>query len=96
MNRYIYYRVPLRHTAALQQRVQALQGQLARETGVCGELLRRGEAEGEVLTWMEVYRNIPAGFDAALQLAEHQHDLAVLIVGKRYVDDFEPVPPPSC
>lgn len=88
MDRYIYYRAPLAQATEVQRRVLAMQQQLAQQTGVRCELKRRPVAEGALHTWMEVYHGIPAGFDAALHLAEQQHALETLIVGARHTDDF--------
>ena len=88
MDRYIYYRAPVSQAAEVQLCVQAMQRQLAQQTGVCCELKRRPEPEAAQHTWMEVYHDIPPGFDAALHQAAQQHALATWIVGARHTDDF--------
>lgn len=73
----------------VQRRVQAMQRQLAQQTGVRCELKRRPEPEAALFApgWRSTTTS-RLDFDAALHQAEQQHALATWIVGARHTDDF--------
>ncbi|WP_426211071.1 DUF4936 family protein [Massilia sp. TWP1-3-3] len=85
---YIYYRVPDAHAALLAPRVRAMQERLAVAHGVAGQLKRRPGSPDGVQTWMEVYPDTAAGFDAALAAAAQDAALSALIDGKRHTEVF--------
>ncbi|GIZ54131.1 DUF4936 family protein [Noviherbaspirillum aridicola] len=93
MDLYIYYRVPPAHAAALQPLLAAMQEALSREHGVSAALKRRPEEKDGRQTWMEVYQDVPAGFDDALDRALAQSGAAALIDGPRHTEIFEDVRP---
>lgn len=85
---YIYYRVPDACAAQLAPRVQAMQARLRAAHGVEGRLQRRpGSSEG-LQTWMEIYPDAEAGFDAALAAAVQDAALSEQIDGKRHTEVF--------
>ncbi|MEI8324755.1 MAG: DUF4936 family protein [Betaproteobacteria bacterium] len=88
MHRYIYYRVPVGQAAVLKQRVLQMHQLIQRQTGVQCQLMRRVQQPVQTHTWMEVYQDIPGGFDALLQRFELEAGLASLIIGARHGDDF--------
>ncbi len=88
MDRYVYYRVPVSQAGVLRQRVLHMHELMQRQTGVQCQLMRRVQRSDETHTWMEVYKDLPADFDAVLQRFELEAGLAELIVGARHVDDF--------
>jgi hypothetical protein len=85
---YIYYQVRDEHAAALSLRVRAMQGRLAAERGVAGQLKRRPEAKDGLQTWMEIYPATTDGFDAALSTAVQEAALSELIAGNRHTEIF--------
>ena len=88
LNRYIYYRVRVELTPLLLQQVRLMFRQIQNQTSVGCELARRAQADQGFHTWMEIYHDVPNGFDEILGNFEEQSRLASLIEGKRYVDDF--------
>ncbi len=85
---YIYYRLRDAHAGELGRRVHAMQAQLVAETGVACDVKRRpGSADG-VQTWMEIYKDTSAGFDAALDRAVRAAALSELIDGERHTEVF--------
>lgn len=88
LNRYIYYRVPVEMTPLLLQQVWLMFKQIQEQSSVNCELARRAQTEREFHTWMEIYHDIPNGFDEILSACEAQANLAALIDGTRHVDDF--------
>ncbi len=88
LNRYIYYRVQVELTPLLLQQVRLMFRQIQDQTSVRCELARRAHADPGFHTWMEIYHDIPDGFDEILSTFEKQAGLASLIEGTRHVDDF--------
>ena len=88
MDLYIYYKVDAGAAADLAARIGAMQSDLAASLGVVAMLRRRpGEQEGRQ-TWMEVYPDVPPGFDAALAQAVSESGLADLTSGPRHTEIF--------
>ncbi|WP_034348898.1 DUF4936 family protein [Noviherbaspirillum massiliense] len=85
---YIYYRVPVAHAAVLQVKVAEMQQSIAQEYGIVAKLKRRPEAKNDRHTWMEVYYDVPAGFDAIASNAALQTGVSVLIDGERHTEIF--------
>jgi hypothetical protein len=96
MDLYIYYRAQGAHARQLETRVQAMQAGLRRKYGIAAALKRRPrEHEGAdvVDTWMEVYPDAPADFEAHLQKAVDDAALAALIDGIRHIEYFQDCTP---
>ena len=92
MDLYIYYKVGAAVAVELAGRVAALQAALAASQRVAAKLKRRpGEQDG-LQTWMEVYTDVPTGFDAALAQAVSASGIDVLITGQRYTEIFVDIP----
>lgn len=88
MDLYIYYKVDAGAAADLAARIEAMQSDLAASLGVVAMLRRRpGEQEGRQ-TWMEVYPDVPPGFDAALAQAVADSGIDTLIAGPRHTEIF--------
>ncbi len=88
MDLYVYYKVDPAAAAELATRVTAMQSQLASNQHVAVALRRRpGEQDGKQ-TWMEVYPDVPAGFDAALAQAVGESGIVGLIDGPRHTEIF--------
>jgi hypothetical protein len=88
MDLYIYYKVDAGAAPDLAARMEAMQSNLAASLGVVAILRRRpGEQEGKQ-TWMEVYPDVPPGFDAALAQAVSDSGVEALISGPRHTEIF--------
>lgn len=101
MDLYVYYKVAAADAAPLQSAVQAMQGALATNYGVHGQLKRRppsqdGAQDGGQ-TWMEVYPAVPDGFAdgfaAVLAQAVTAAGLARWISGPRHTEVFMDMAP---
>ena len=90
---YIYYRVPEAQAAQLAPRVLAMQARLAAAHGVAGQLKRRPQAAEGMQTWMEIYLDAKAGFDAALAAAVQEAAVLEQIDGQRHTEVFMDVDP---
>lgn len=92
MDLFIYYKVGADAAVELARRVAALQAALASSQHVRVALKRRpGEQDG-LQTWMEVYADVPAGFDAALAQAVSGSGIDGLITGRRHTETFVDIP----
>lgn len=89
---YVYYKVRDGDTAALRERIGALQRQLAVAHGVAPQLKHRPAAQDGLQTWMEVYPRVGAGFAAALEQACAQADIGPLLAGPRQHEVFTDLP----
>ena len=65
---------------------------LSQEYGIVTGLKRRPQEKDGRQTWMEIYQDIPDGFEAALERAVAQAGLAGLIDGQRNTEYFLDVP----
>jgi hypothetical protein len=86
---YIYYRVRDEHAAQLAPLVRTMQAAL----GAGGQLKRRPGSSDGMQTWMEIYPDAPAGFEAALALAVGQAGLPAWIAGERHTEVFTDLSP---
>lgn len=89
---FIYYRVPVAHSAKLQKKVMAMQAALHEHWSVAAALKRRPELKDGCETWMEIYGQIPEDFPAALESAVHDAGLLALTEGGRQLETFIDMP----
>lgn len=88
MDLYVYYKVDPSAAAELAPRVVVMQSKLASNQHIRAALRRRpGEQDGKQ-TWMEVYPDVPAGFDALLAQAVGESGIGGLIDGPRHTEIF--------
>nr|WP_314629047.1 DUF4936 family protein [uncultured Noviherbaspirillum sp.] len=88
MDLYIYYKVDACAAPDLAARIAVMQSELANRLGVVAVLRRRpGEQQGKQ-TWMEVYPDVPPGFDAALAQAVSDSGIEALVSGPRHTEIF--------
>ncbi len=92
MDLYIYYRVRVDRTELFKERIGVIQQQLIRDHGIVAALKRRPEQQQDISTWMEVYLNVPADFETALNQMVETSRLSDLIEGGRHVEHFMDVP----
>ena len=88
MDLYIYYRVRSEDAASLQERAAAMQKSLSGEYGIVSGLKRRPEEKDGLQTWMEIYQDVPADFEATLAQVVMQAGLAEFIEGQRHTEHF--------
>ncbi len=93
MDLYIYYRVMCDREQELRSRVAAMQAMLKERHRIATALKRRPDAQDGRHTWMEIYSDIPDGFEAALAVAVSDATLATLIDGDRHTEHFLEIPP---
>ena len=90
MHLYVYYRVDERRAAALLAKVKRMQQRLGSQHERSFMLRRRVEVDHTgTKTWMEIYENVPAGFEQILNEAAGGERLQDDIVGERHVERFE-------
>ncbi len=89
MDCYIYYQTAEVHAPEVLVQLGQIKQSLAGELGVGLQLQRRTEATEGMLTWMEIYRQIPNGFEACLSGILSQSSLMPLIHGTRHAEYFE-------
>jgi hypothetical protein len=89
MDCYIYYKTAAEHEAQVIAAVALLQNRLFTTLALKMRLQRRPEITGDCLTWMEVYRDIPADFQAQLAALLHANPLHALLQGERHAEYFE-------
>ncbi|WP_295762186.1 DUF4936 family protein [Undibacterium sp.] len=89
MDCYIYYKTAAVHEAQVIAAVALLQNKLLTTLGLKMRLQRRPEITGDCLTWMEVYRDIPADFHGQLAPLLHANPLQALLQGERHAEYFE-------
>jgi hypothetical protein len=89
INYYVYYRCAAEPEEVC-ARIRAMQQELAQQSGIAGQLLRRCE---DTETWMEIYPDISdAGrFEAALTAAVTAHRLDELLQSGtlRHIERFQ-------
>lgn len=68
---YIYYRIPVEQTAAIESALQRIQFEIMAQLGISGRLLKKRDDPN---LWLEVYENVPenSAFEEVLQQAESQ------------------------
>lgn len=88
MDLYIYYRVACADEHELRSRVLAMQSTLMERCRISAALKRRPDVKDERHTWMEVYEDVPEGFEEALATAIAGASLAELIDGTRHTEYF--------
>jgi hypothetical protein len=84
---YVYYRIDPAQEATAADRIDALQGVMARHCTLSPRRLRRCD---DPALWMEVYEEIadPAAFTAALEAAVLSLDCAAFTQGERHLECF--------
>ncbi|MBC3930328.1 DUF4936 family protein [Undibacterium curvum] len=92
MDCYIYFKMPdakavavIAEVALLQQRLRALSPEL-QQTGMA--LQRRPDLKQGLITWMEIYREVPDNFEAQLRSALQHVDFPELQYAERHAEYF--------
>jgi hypothetical protein len=85
---YIYYRARCEHAANLLDCAASLQRRVKQEYGIVTALKRRPEIKNGMHTWMEVYLDVPPGFEEKLTPMIAEAGLIGLIDGERHTETF--------
>ncbi|MBC7405298.1 MAG: DUF4936 family protein [Cytophaga sp.] len=88
MDCYVYYKTIRKHEHQVLLQSEIMSVTLRELTGVDLHLQRRQEINNDVFTWMEIYRQIPMGFEENLAAIVNQTGLLSLIQGERHVEYF--------
>src|SRR5690606_32302974 len=64
---YIYYRVRAEDAQRFQPQAAALQRRIAQGYDIATALKRRPDTKDGLHTWMEVYLNVPQGFESTIE-----------------------------
>lgn len=91
MDCYVYYKAAQEHELRIVQQVKMMREYLSTKLNIDlhANLQRRPEAENGVVTWMEIYRNVPHAFELALAEIIKQTEIMSLIQGQRHAEYFE-------
>lgn len=88
MDCYIYFKADVGHEAAILEQEQVLHSLLLKNKQPGYRLQRRPDAQNGLHTWMEIHRQINAGFEQHLARAYAQTSLPELQSGERHVEYF--------
>lgn len=88
MHLYVYYDVPHAEAKDVRKGVLAMQKRLAEECGCRGRLLRRMDQGKPYQTWMEIYEQVDAAFEAQLESACYASGLRDRLAGPRHIERF--------
>lgn len=88
MNCYIYFKADSGLEVDILKAEKQLQQLLMSRHQICGRVQRRPAVAGVPHTWMEVYHNVPSGFDILLNRVLEQTLFADLQYSERHVEYF--------
>lgn len=87
MDCYIYYKSTTQHSEQVLAWVAQLRRHLASQLVVPLRLQQR-PVNGDIITWMEIYRDIPPDFETLLTNALSQFPMQDWIIGERRMEYF--------
>ena len=93
MDVYVYYAIAATDAASVRVAVAHLQRTLAQRYNVVSKLKRRVEEAIGLQTWMEIYPQVPHGFEQVIEQLASEAGLTALIEGKRHIEIFEEIEP---
>ncbi|MBC3868649.1 DUF4936 family protein [Undibacterium oligocarboniphilum] len=88
MNCYIYFKADSSLEADILKAEKQLQQLLMSQHQIRSRVQRRPAATGEPHTWMEVYHDVPVGFDNLLNRVLEQTLFADLQYSERHIEYF--------
>lgn len=88
MDCYVYYKTAEEHETLLLEQVKRIREMLAMEINVILILQRRTETNEGIITWMEIYRQIPNAFNVNLAAIVNKTEIMSLILGERHTEYF--------
>ena len=89
MDCYVYYKSAQEQEPQIVRQVRILNDCLNAQMNIDLQLQRRPGVDDGMITWMEIYRNVPPEFDGALGAALKQTEIMALIQGERHAEYFE-------
>lgn len=93
MDIYLYYTIREADASLTRTRVTALQQRLSRAYDIQPAVRRRSETRDGLQTWMEIYPDVPTGFDSVIEQAAGEEGLTKLATNGRHVEVFMELPP---
>ncbi len=90
MDCYIYYKSKEEHTEQILAGVRQVKNLLTSDMHSPVQLQRRPMAQDGLITWMEIYRDVPDDFDTRINAVLNDSDLKLWIVGDRHQEYFLP------
>lgn len=91
MDCYVYYKTAQEHELQILRQSKIIRESLMTrlQINLQSNLQRRPELDKGVITWMEIYRDVPHTFEAALAEIVDLTEIMSLIQGERHVEYFE-------
>ncbi len=91
MDCYVYYKAAQEHELKIVRQAKIIREYLntRMKIDLHSNLQRRPETENGVVTWMEIYRDVPNAFATALAEVVNQTEIMSLILGQRHAEYFE-------
>ncbi|GAA4011609.1 DUF4936 family protein [Actimicrobium antarcticum] len=93
MDIFVYYTIRSQDAALARQRAAALRQRMAAGYDIAVQLKRRPEEKEGLQTWMEIYQDVPPGFDTVIEHVAAEEGLAMLSQGYRHIEHFEDLAP---
>lgn len=91
MDCYVYYKTAVEHELQILRQSKMIRESLMTrlQINLQSNLQRRPEVDKGVITWMEIYRDVPHTFEVALAEIVDLTEIMSLIQGERHVEYFE-------
>lgn len=91
MDCYVYYKTAQEHELQILRQSKIIRESLMTrlQINLQSNLQRRPELDKGVITWMEIYRDVPHTFEVALAEIVDLTEIMSLIQGERHVEYFE-------
>lgn len=88
MDCYVYYKTSQEHQSLLMCQSERMKEIFLAQVGITFLLQKRPNASDGIVTWMEIYRDIPDEFEIHLNKIVSQTEMMSLIQGDRHVEYF--------
>lgn len=88
MDCYIYYKSELGHATQIVHSVELLRAELMGKIRHRVQLQRRPICNNGLITWMEIYHDVPEGFEQIINVAVAKSGLPTWILGERRLEYF--------
>ncbi|MFZ6817786.1 DUF4936 family protein [Undibacterium sp. Ji22W] len=88
MDCYIYYKSNSEHAMEVRRCVEILRSELSGTLEHLPRLQRRPASNNGIITWMEIYQEVPENFEAVLYAAIERSGIQTWISGERRLEYF--------
>lgn len=88
MDCYVYYKSTVDHAIAIRHCVEVMCVQLSHQLDHLPRLQRRPAVNNGLITWMEIYCDVPENFEDILTAAVMHSGITSLITGERRLEYF--------